>query len=173
MPVSIWQSYSPQPGTGQPSHREEGLRNILFSGVPWFLTQVNGFCGYYSVSPLHKKPRSPSDSGIQILLFRCLKFRKYSSEPIFLLWSYLIVAHKLNFKYYPSPRINVVVASLCISCNLHYLPPNQADWSHLCKTLKINMKMLLLRKQTSVQCWEVSHQPSATVAPTQSITYET
>lgn len=38
---------------------------------------------------------------------------------------------------------------------------------------KINVKMLLLRKQTSVHCCEVSHhQPSATIVPSQSTTYE-
>lgn len=80
-----------------------GFKVCLFLWYYWFLTQGNGFSEYcVSVFPLHRNPRSLSHSDIQILLLRCLAFRQYSSEPSFHFWIYLIVAHELYFKNYPS-----------------------------------------------------------------------
>lgn len=94
---SSW--YSLQPWTGQPNHRVSRVQCVCFSLLcpgssrKW-MGSVNIFWVFTS---LHRKLIYPSDSGIQILVFRCLKFRKYSSEPNLLLWAYQIVAHKLNF----------------------------------------------------------------------------
>lgn len=52
---------------------------------------------FWLFTSLHRKPIYPSDSGIQILVLRCLKFRRCSSEPNSFLWAYQIVARKLNF----------------------------------------------------------------------------
>lgn len=93
----LW--YSLQPWTGQPNHRVSRVQCVCFSLLcPGSSHKWMGCVNIFWIfTSLHRKLIYPSDLGIQILVFRCLKFRKYSSEPSSLLWAYQIVAHKLNF----------------------------------------------------------------------------
>lgn len=92
--------------------------------------------------------------------------RPYSSEPHFLLWIYLIVAYKSNFKILTQSVLclgtKVAVTSLCTSSNLRYLLANQVGWPRLCRALRILIWRCYFSESKpvfGVVRWVISHLP--------------